>query len=410
MTHLLVQVLLIVMVARVLGLAFARIGQPAVIGEMAAGILLGPSLLGWLAPGAFALVFPASSLAPLGLLSQIGVCVFMFTVGMDLDLRQVRARAPSALLISHVSIALPMLLGIGLALVLFRSSAAFALFLGISLSITAFPVLARILRERGLSHTPVGVTAITCAALGDVTAWALLAFVVALARATGMAEAALDALLVVAFVALMLLGVRRVLPRVVRPEPSGGTLAVIAGIAVAAAFTAEALGIHALFGAFLAGAVMPRLSGFRATLIRWIEPFTIVLLPLFFAFTGLRTQIGLLDDVAGWLTCLLIIAVATLGKLGGGAAAARLTGMRWREALQLGALLNTRGLMELVALNIGYDLGILPPRVFTMLVIMALATTLLAGPLLTLFGKAVAAAGPAAGGTLPASDPPGTAA
>jgi Kef-type K+ transport system membrane component KefB len=372
-----------------------------VVGEMAAGVLLGPSLFGLLAPGAFAFVFAEGSLGTLSLLSQVGVCLFMFSVGMELDLLHVKEKARAAVAVSHASIVFPYLLGVALAYPLYSqlaapgaTFAAFALFMGISMSITAFPVLARILKERGLSRTALGNTALTCAAVNDVTAWSILAFVVAIAQAGSLGGASLSLALVLAFVALMVFGVRRALPlwlgdrRLAASEPSKGTLAVVLCVVVAAALSTEIIGIHALFGAFLAGAVMPDTHGFRRKIDLRVEGLSsVLLLPLFFAFTGLRTQIGLLGDARGWMLCLVIVLVASLGKLGGSAVAARITGMAWRDALRLGALMNTRGLMELIALNIGYDLGILSPRIFTMLVIMALATTVLTGPLLTLFGR-----------------------
>ncbi len=404
--HLFLQLVVIIAASQLMGRAFTRVGQPAVVGEMAAGILLGPSLFGLLAPGAFAVVFPATSLDALRLLSQIGVCLFMFSVGMELDVKQVRNKAHTAVVVSHASIIFPCLLGLLLAYFLYTRLAApganftsFGLFMGISMSITAFPVLARILQERRMSKTLVGSTAITCAAVDDVTAWSILAFVVAIVKSTSLVGSALNLALVAGFIALMVWGVRVALPRWLgearlrKEEPSKGTLATIVCVVVSAALCTEVIGIHALFGAFLAGAIMPDMHGFRHKLNVRVENFSsVLLLPLFFAFTGLRTQIGLLDDVQGWLLCLLIIAVATLGKLGGSALTARFTGMSWSESLQLGALMNTRGLMELIALNIGYDLGILSPRIFTMLVIMALATTMLTGPLLTLFGARQTAA------------------
>lgn len=394
------QLLVIVAATRLAGMLFMRLGQPAVVGEMAAGILLGPSLFGWLAPGAFSFIFPESSMDALKLLSQVGVCLFMFAVGMELDGKQFRTRARAAVMVSHAGIVLPCVLGVLLAYFLYNNLAApgatfvaFALFLGVSMSITAFPVLARILQERGLTRTPLGGTALTSAAIGDVTAWSLLAFVVAVAGASSLGGVAIQLLLVSAFVVLMVWGVRKALPaclgdeRLSCEEPSRGTLAAVLCIVVAASLCTEAIGIHALFGAFLAGAVMPDRNGFRHKLNVRVENFSsVLLLPLFFAYIGLRTQFGLLEGGGDWLLCLLIIVVATVGKLGGSALAARFTGMNWRESLQLGSLMNTRGLMELIALNIGYDLGILSPRIFTMLVLMALVTTLLTGPLLAFFG------------------------
>lgn len=400
LSQLFLQLVVIIAISRLAGKAFTYFGQPAVVGEMAAGILLGPSLFGLIAPETFQFVFPQTSLGTLKLLSQVGVCLFMFAVGMELNVNHVKQKAHTAVLVSHVSIVFPYLLGVILAYFTYTylaapgaSFLAFALFMGISMSITAFPVLARILQERGMTKTYLGSTAITCAAVDDVTAWSILAFVVAIVRATSVGGSALNLLLVVAFIGLMIWVVKPLLTtmlgvkRIAKEEPSKGTLATIICVVVASALCTEVIGIHALFGAFLAGAIMPDIHGFRHKLTVRIENFSsVLLLPLFFVFTGLRTQIGLLNDVEGWLICLAIIAVATLGKLGGSAFTARITGMSWRDSLQLGALMNTRGLMELIALNIGYDLGILSPRIFAMLVIMALVTTMLTGPLLTLFG------------------------
>lgn len=411
LSHLFVQLLVIIAAARLLGQAFTRFGLPAVVGEMTAGILLGPSLFGWVAPAAFAFVFPSDSLGALRLLSQIGICLFMFSVGMELNLSHARNKAPTAVAVSHASIVVPFVMGVTLAYFLFvdyagpaASFVGFALFMGISMSITAFPVLARILQERGLLRTPLGTTAITCAAVDDVTAWSILAFVIAIVRSSSLSGAALALALVGLLIALMTLVVRRALPRwlgekrLTEAEPSNSTLAVIVCVVLAAALSTEVIGIHALFGAFLAGTVMPNAEGFRERIRARVEKFSsVLLLPLFFAFTGLRTQVGLLDDANSFLLCLLIIAVATAGKLGASAIAARITGMKWNESLQLGALMNTRGLMELIALNIGYDLGILSPAIFTMLVIMALVTTFMTGPLLTWFRRKTEAA--PAGGT-----------
>ncbi|MET0291938.1 MAG: cation:proton antiporter [Steroidobacteraceae bacterium] len=397
--HLFLQLLIIIVVSRLVSRLFVRLGQPAVVGEMAAGILLGPSLFGLLAPQAFAFVFPIDSMGVLHILSQIGVCLFMFTVGMDVNVRHVRGRVQTAVAVSHASIVFPYLLGVLLAYFLFSSLAApgtsfvpFALFFGISMSITAFPVLARILQDRGLAQTELGSTAITCAAIDDVTAWSILAFVVAVATATSLGGAALNLLLALTFVATMAFGVRRVLPRwigaqrLAELEPSRATLATVACLVMACALSTELLGLHSLFGAFLAGMILPEEHDFRRKIGTRLESFSsVLLLPLFFTFTGLRTQIGLIGDLSGWMLCLLIIVVATVGKLGASAVAARISGMRWRESLQLGALMNTRGLMELIALNIGYEMGILSVRIFTLLVLMALVTTMLTGPLLTLF-------------------------
>ncbi|MBI5387620.1 MAG: cation:proton antiporter [Verrucomicrobia bacterium] len=398
LSRLFIQLILIMLTARGVGSLFTKAGQPAVIGEMVAGILLGPSLLGWLWPGAFDAIFPAPTLGTLRILSQIGVCLFLFVVGMDLDVDHLRHRAQTAVVVSHVSIVFPCFLGVAVSLFLYSklaapgaTFAAFALFMGIAMSITAFPVLARIIEERRLSKTALGSTAITCAAVDDVTAWSLLALVVAAVQAGGLASAVLSIVLVVAFVAVMLFGVKPRLARWIETAkvngagPGKGVMAAVLAFVLASAFVTEVAGIHALFGAFLAGVVMPRESEFCHYLRVRIENMSSVfLLPLFFAFTGLRTQVTLLNDAESWLICAGLICVATVGKLGGSMLAARCTGLGWNEAFALGALMNTRGLMELIALNIGYDLGILSPRIFTMMVLMALVTTFLTGPLLAL--------------------------
>ena len=391
---LLLQVIVIVVAARLAGWLFARMKQPPVIGEMLAGILLGPSLLGLVAPGAVDFLFPASSLGTLKLFSQVGVVLFMFLVGMDLDLRHLREKAHSAVMVSHASIFLPMLLGVGLALFLYRSYApagvafsSFSLFMGVAMSITAFPVLARILEERGLMKTPLGNASIACAAVDDVTAWCLLAVVVAIVQASGMASALLTVGLAVGFVAFMIFVVRPWVERKLVGEihHRKGLIAGTLILAFASAWCTEMIGIHALFGAFLAGVVAPPQREFRAALRERLEVIvSVLLLPLFFVFTGLRTQIGLLNDARTWLVCGAVIAVAVAGKLGGGMMAARWTGMSWIDSFSIGTLMNTRGLMELIVLNIGYDLGILSQKVFSIMVLMALTTTFMTGPLLEL--------------------------
>lgn len=398
LSRLLVQIAVIVAASWLVGLGVRHLGQPAVLGEMMAGILLGPSLFGLLAPKAFAFVFAPASLDTLRLFSQIGVCFFMFAVGMELDLSQLRHSAQRSLVIGHSGILIPYFLGVLVAIPLYRlyaqpgaSFAPFALIMGISLSITAFPVLVRILQDRALFHTPLGGIATLCAAVGDATAWCILAFVVAVARASDLSAAAYTLALVGAYALLMLFVLRpilqRAVPRALRheAEPSKGVLALAFGVVLVSALSTELMGIHALFGAFVAGIAMPAGGGFRKKLIVRIENFSsVLLLPIFFAFIGLRTHIGLLGGSQDWLICAGIIVVATIGKLGGTALVSRTLGMSWGEALQLGALMNTRGLMELIVLNIGYDMGILSLRIFTMLVLMALATTFMTGPLLSL--------------------------
>jgi Kef-type K+ transport system membrane component KefB len=398
MCRLLAQLIIIVLATRTTGWLFRIMGLPSVVGEITAGILLGPSLFGWLWPGGFAFIFTPSSLDILRLFSQIGVTVFMFVVGMELEAGPLRDKARVAFLVSQTGIFVPFLLGVIAALFLYpgyagtgTSFTSFALFLGTGLSITAFPVLVRILEERGIAKTPLGITAINCAAIGDASAWAMLAIVVAFVRAEGMKATLFNLALLALFVGFMLIVVRRLLTRWLRIDATNERATTLRIVAAALLFMAgsalitEILGIHALFGAFLAGAIMPRDEGLRRNLVVRLENFTsVLLLPLFFAYSGLRTRIGLLNDTKSWLICLAIVAVATVGKLGSSMFSARLTGMGWNDAFSFGSLMNTRGLMELIALNIGYDLGILPAPIFTILILMALFTTFLTGPLVDL--------------------------
>jgi Kef-type K+ transport system membrane component KefB len=396
---LMVQLLVIIAATQMGGRLASRLGQPAVIGEIAAGLLLGPSFLGQLSPAAAAFVFPDVSLDVLRLLSQLGVILFMFSVGLDVDVSHLRQRAPTAIAVSHFSIVVPFLLGVGAALALFPHYApsgvpfhSFALFMGIALSITAFPVLARVIEDRGLTRTPLGTTALACAAVDDVTAWVLLAIVVTLVTAGGIGGTlALMVCALAIFMAVMVWVVRPWLGRLF--EDSTGPLsrsrtAHVLILLLTSALLTEVIGIHALFGAFLAGAIMPPSQELRRQLRERLESLSSVfLLPIFFAFTGLRTEIGLLNDAAGWAVCGGIILTAVAGKLLGSMLAARWSGSSWHDAFVLGALMNTRGLMELVALNVGYDLGILSPRMFTMLVLMALVTTAMTGPLIDIASR-----------------------
>lgn len=401
---LLLQLVVIIVTTRLVGKLFQKIGQPSVLGEIVAGILLGPSLLGWLAPGLMAFLFPPASMETLKLLSQIGVVLFMFVVGMELDVVHLRQRAHTAVMVSHASIIAPFLLGASLSLLLYRSLAPaetsftpFALFMGIAMSITAFPVLARILEDRRMSQTQLGSIALTCAAVDDVTAWCILALVIAIAQSGNVTSSFLTIMLALGFIFLMLFVIKPQLARLLSTvmkgsiessarNPKGG-LGLVAGIlafVLACALLTETIGIHALFGAFLAGVVIPS-TELRELLKDKVETFSAAaLMPIFFAFTGLRMQISLLNNWQSWAICAVIIAVAVLGKLGASMLMARWTGMNWRDAFSLGALMNTRGLVELVVLNIGYDLGILSDRSFAMLVLMALVTTFMTGPLLSL--------------------------
>jgi len=390
------QVAVILLAARLTGWLFRLIRQPRVVGEMAAGILLGPSLLGWVAPGAFAALFPAGSLGYLNSLSQIGLLVFMFLIGLEFNPRLIRGRGHVALVTSHVSIVAPFFLGSLLALYLYPrlsdssvSFTGFALFMGAAMSVTAFPVLARILTERNLLRTRVGAIAIACAAVDDVTAWTILAVVVAIVRNDAVDKPLWVTLLGTGvFVAVMVFGIRHALRWLEtfyhnRGRLTQDILAVILLLLLASAWTTEWLGIHALFGAFSLGVVMPKEPGFVHDVTEKLEDITVVmLLPLFFAYAGLNTSVGLLSGGEMWLPMVLILLVAVMGKFGGSAIAARLTGLRWREAGAIGILMNTRGLMELVILTIGLELGVISPALFTMMVLMALITTFMTTPIL----------------------------
>jgi Kef-type K+ transport system membrane component KefB len=394
---LLMQIIVIIAVAGLFGRLFRKMNQPPVMGEMIAGIIMGPSVLGLFFPDAMAFLFPKSSLETLRLLSQIGVVLFMFVVGMELNIQHVRQKGSTAVMISHASIIVPFLLGAALSLFLYADLApagtsftAFALFIGVAMSITAFPVLARILEDRGLSQTYLGTIALTCAAVDDVTAWCILALVIAIVNASGVAVSLVTLLFTLLFAAVMLFVVRPQLNRIVKETPrsrlqSRRLLGAMLALVLASALITETIGIHALFGAFIAGIVMPSSVDLRTFLREKIEGFSAAaLLPLFFAFTGLRTQIGLLNDWQSWAWCGVIIFVAIVGKLVGSMLMSRWTGMSWSQSFAIGTLMNTRGLVELVVLNIGYDLGILSGRIFAMMVLMALVTTFMTGPLLSL--------------------------
>jgi len=392
----LLQIGVILATARVVGLIFRRIHQLQVVGEMAAGILLGPSLLGRIAPQAWTALFAPASLGFIGLLSQVGLVLFMFLVGLEIDPQVLRKRSWAALAISYSGIVLPFLMGVLLSLYLYPrlgdggvTYTHFALFVGTAMSITAFPVLARILVETGLVRTPLGTVTLASAAADDVAAWCILAGVVVLVRAdAAIGSPALMLLGLAAYAGVMLFGMRRALrglEAIYRRHGrlGQGLLAFLLLLVLASAGVTEWLGLHALFGAFLMGAVLPKERGFVRAIAERLEDVTaVLLLPLFFAFTGLRTRIDLVSGAGMWLLCALIIVVAVAGKLGGASLAARLAGMTWREAGALGVLMNTRGLMELVILNIGLDIGIISPTLFAMMVLMALTTTFMTVPLL----------------------------
>ncbi|MES2864439.1 MAG: cation:proton antiporter [Bacteroidota bacterium] len=394
---LLAQIVTIILVARFFGLICKKIGQPSVVGEIIAGIILGPSFFGNYLKECSDILFPVTSLDNLKFLSQIGLIFFMFVVGMELDLKVLRNKAKEAVIISHASIIIPFTLGLVLAYSIYTNFAppgieflSFGLFLGIAMSITAFPVLARIVQERGLQKTRIGAMVITCAAADDITAWCLLAGVIAIVKAGSVTSSLYIIVLSLIYVVAMIKLVRPFLRRIgnlydTAEKITKPVVAIFFLTLLISSYLTEIIGIHALFGAFVAGVIMPDNMKFRKMFIEKIEDVSlVVLLPLFFVFTGLRTEIGLLNSPELWKVCGLIILVAVVGKFVGSALAAKFVGQNWRDSLTIGALMNTRGLMELVVLNIGYDLGVLTKEVFAMMVIMALATTFMTGPALNL--------------------------
>jgi len=394
LAQILLGLVVVLIASRAVGALFRRFGQPPVIGEVLAGILLGPSLLGRLSPATMAFIFPPSASPVLGIVAQVGVLLFMFLVGVELNTDRLRERTNITLAVSQASIVCPFLLGATLALALYpRLSSqdvpftAFALFLSVSMSVTAFPVLARILKDRKLQRTGMGTIAMTCAAVNDVTAWCLLAIVVGVVQAR-LGGAALTVVLALAYIGGVFLVVRPLLRRLIARHASEEglsqpTMAILFVALLLSCLATETIGIHALFGAFLLGAIIPHDSRVARALIDKLEDFIVVLLlPAFFAFTGLRTQIGLISGAQQWLFCGLIILVASAGKFGGSLIAGRVTGLAWRDAAALGILMNTRGLMELIVLNVGLDLKVISPRLFAMLVIMAVVTTFATTPIL----------------------------
>jgi Kef-type K+ transport system membrane component KefB len=388
---------IILLVARLFGSIFQYIGQPRVVGEMAAGIVLGPSVLGLFFPSASAHLFPASSLPTLTSLSQLGLLLFMFVVGLEVDLKLILKQRFTVVLTSNVSIIAPLVLGVAFARFIYPelagghvAFASFALFIGTAMSVTAFPVLARILKEKNLLSTDLGRVAISCAAVDDVTAWLLLAIVTGVVHsAQSWPHLAGTMLGLVAFIGIMLMLVRPAIEflqlRLKEDDAEGRFFFVLILLMLAAGWTTDRLGVHPLFGAFMAGLVVPKDNGWATKSVQRIESVTLaLLLPLFFALTGLRTRIDLLTGSRAWACAAAIIAIAIFGKLAGAALASRLSGMEWRNCLAVGVLMNTRGLVELVVLNAGLELGILSSALFTMMVIMALVTTFMTTPLLGL--------------------------
>lgn len=397
---LLLQIIAILIVSRIFGYVFKKLGQPTVIGEILAGIFLGPSILGYVSPETYGFLFNPSTLSNIYIVSQLGLILFMFTVGMELDLGMLRSKMSNTLVISHASIIIPFSLGMILAWYLFADYAAghtdflsFALFIGISMSITAFPVLARIVQERGLTKTHLGNISIASAANDDITAWCLLAGVTAVAKTGSFASSMYTILFSILYILVMLLIIRPFLHRIGAIYKNSevvnkSVFAFFLLILILSAYATQIIGIHALFGAFFAGVIMPPLPSFRKLFIDKIEDISLtLLLPLFFVYTGLKTEIGLVNTPQLWAICALITLTAIVGKFVGSAFTAKIVGESWKDSLSIGILMNTRGLMELIVLNIGLQMGILPPTIFVMMVIMTLITTFMTTPALSIIDK-----------------------
>jgi Kef-type K+ transport system membrane component KefB len=371
-----------------------RIGQQWVIGEILAGIALGPSLLGALLPGIKAMVFPATVLPTLQTFGDIGLIFYMFSLGSRLDTQMMLRQSRKAIVASLSGIVLPLILGAALAFMLYPAFAgpkatqlSFMLLVGTAMAITAFPVLARLLTEKKMLGTRIGTLALTCAAVDDIIAWCLLALVIAVVHARGVTSGLLTVGLTLLFIGVMLGIVRPLFAYASRRLPWPNFLvALTLVLLLLSAYTTDKIGIHPVFGAFLMGVILPRRAAFIEQVRSLDQVNNVVFLPLFFVSSGLRTQIGLISAPALWLVCLLVVAVACFGKVLGGMLSVRWMGESWRESLTLGVLMNTRGLVELIVLNIGLDLGVLSPVLFAMLVIMAVVTTMMASPLLPLLG------------------------
>ena len=391
-----IAVAVVMLVARLFGMLAVRLRQPRVMGEVVAGITLGPTILGAFAPELQNALFPTDIIPFIGVVANLGLIFYMFLVGLEIDPEQLKGRVGQAAAISNASVALPMMLGIAVALPIYelvgpdKKFVAFALFMGVSMSITAFPVLARILVERRMLKRPVGALSLACAAIDDVTAWFLIALATAVAVAGSGGEVIETVLLAVAFCLLMGFVVRPLLGRVSTAYDEagrvpGGWIALIFAGVLFSAYATEIIGIALIFGAFIMGMIMPRHAELTEDVTHRVEDFVVtLLLPLFFAYTGLRTNIGLLDRPELWLMTGVLLVVAVVGKLVGAMIAARITAFDWRASAVIGTLMNTRGLTELIVLNLALEKGVISEALFAMLVIMALVTTFMAGPMLHL--------------------------
>lgn len=389
-----IQLIVILLAVQMFGFLCKRIGQQQVIGEILAGIVLGPTLLGALAPGVEATIFPSGALPTLQTLGDIGLVLYMFSLGSHIDTHVMLRQSRKAMAVSLSSILLPLVMGASLAFFLYPQFAgphanlwSFMLLIGTAMAITAFPVLARLLSEKNMLGTKIGTLALTSAAVGDVIAWCLLALLISIIHAQGVGSIALTIGLLALFIVVMLTVIRPLLlvaDRRIKSKPV--LLALTTVMLLLAASATNAIGIHPVFGAFMMGVILPRRAVFVEQVRSIDSTNSLLFLPLYFVYSGLRTHVGLINSPVLWLICLVVLIVACSGKIFSGTFCARLLGDSWQDSFTLGTLMNTRGLVELIVLNIGLDLGVLSPTLFAMLVIMALVTTMMASPLLPLFG------------------------
>ncbi len=400
MTLLLVQMTVVLLVTVFCGWLARKLGQARVIGEIIGGILIGPSVFGRFTPHWSAILFPPSSFNAFDILSTVGLILFLFLIGMELDYGQLYKQRATAVMASGMSIVFPFAMGALLAHSLrirFAphgiGSIPFVLFLGISMSITAFPVLARIIEERRMQGTALGTTAIMCAAVDDVVAWTLLAIALALiGHDGGSASLSLRMVALAVYLFLMIVVVRPLAAWLVKRMRTTTDLplemlGVVVALTLCSAAATEAIGVHPLFGAFMAGVCFPRVERWQTAMRTKLDMLvSVLLLPLFFALTGMRTRLDLLNGGRIWFWAAIVLVAAVFGKMGGAALAARWNGQTWKDAAALGALLNTRGLVELIVLNIAYNVGAFTPTLFTMLVVMALVTTMITTPILNMLG------------------------
>ncbi|MGC2510418.1 MAG: cation:proton antiporter [Acidobacteriaceae bacterium] len=400
MTLLLVQMTVVLLVTVFCGWLARKLGQARVIGEIIGGILIGPSVFGRFTPHWSAILFPPSSFNAFDILSTVGLILFLFLIGMELDYGQLYKQRATAVMASGMSIVFPFAMGALLAHSLrirFAphgiGSIPFVLFLGISMSITAFPVLARIIEERRMQGTALGTTAIMCAAVDDVVAWTLLAIALALiGHDGGSASLSLRMVALAVYLFLMIVVARPLAAWLVKRMRTTTDLplemlGVVVALTLCSAAATEAIGVHPLFGAFMAGVCFPRVERWQTAMRARLDMLvSVLLLPLFFALTGMRTRLDLLNGGRIWFWAGIVLVAAVFGKMGGAALAARWNGQTWKDAVALGALLNTRGLVELIVLNIAYNVGAFTPTLFTMLVVMALVTTILTTPILNMLG------------------------